>query len=470
MLKNFIYRKLTDYLGYPPTKSQDELLKVLSEYISPGPDPGILLVKGFAGTGKTTSVNALVRFLDENHRPFVLLAPTGRAAKVLTSYTGKPSYTIHKKIYRQKSGRDGTGNFVLDFNPHKESVFIIDEASMIGSLSMEESVFGSGDLLSDLFEYIRNGRNCRLILLGDTAQLPPVGQDLSRALERSYLEGQGHRVLEVEIRDVVRQASESGILHNATRIRETIGGKGPYELNFISSGFPDIIRTDGTELINEIENSYSRAGENETIIITRSNKRANLYNQGIRNQILWREDEIALNDLMMIVKNNYFWAREEKSMDFIANGDIAILKAIRKYYSLYNHRFADVSLEFPDYQNIQLDTRILLDTLSLETPSLARKDQKDFFDLIMEDYQDIQPHKKRVQKVLDDPYFNAIQMKFGYAVTCHKAQGGQWKNVFIDPGFFRDEMLDREYLRWMYTAVTRATERLYLVNFPEAFF
>ncbi len=470
MLKNIIYRKLTDYLGYPATRSQDELLTILSEFVSAEHDPGILLVKGFAGTGKTTSVNALVKYLDETRRPFILLAPTGRAAKVLTSYTGKVSYTIHKKIYRQKSGRDGTGNFVLDYNPHKEAIFIVDEASMIGSRSQDESVFGSGDLLSDLFEYIRNGRNCRLILLGDTAQLPPVGQELSRALEPSYLEGYGPGVIEVELTDVVRQASESGILLNATRIRETIGGRDPFRLNFITLGFPDVYRIDGTELVNEIENSYNQAGEDETIIITRSNKRANRYNQGIRNQILWREDEIALNDLMMIVKNNYYWAREEKSMDFIANGDIAILKAIRKYYSLYNLRFADVSLEFPDYENIQLDTRILLDTLGMETPSMTRKEQKDFYDLIMEDYHEVQPHKKRVQKVLDDPYFNAIQIKFGYAVTCHKAQGGQWKNVFIDPGFFRDEMLERDYLRWMYTAVTRATERLYLVNFPEAFF
>jgi len=470
MLKNYIEQELRKNLDFEPTPGQEILLEELSSFIGSPINRGLFLIKGYAGTGKTTIVNALVRTLTGLKHRSVLMAPTGRAAKVLSSYTGHPAYTIHKKIYRQKSGRDGLGSFILDKNLYKNAFFIVDEASMIGDRNPESSLFGSGDLLSDLDEYVRSGTNCHLILIGDTAQLPPVGLSISPALNRGRIEAMGFNVKESYLRDVVRQAEGSGILANATSLRKQIEAQNVQIPRFDTGSFPDIERVSGIDLIEEIENCYSKYGENETIVVSRSNKRANRFNQGIRNQILWREDEIAMNDLLMIVKNNYHWTSPEEKLDFIANGDIVKIERIHKYKSLYGLRFAEVSISFADYENLELDAVINLDTLNLDTAAMPMAQQKEFFNLVMEDYSAESTRKKQVEKVLNDSYFNALQVKFAYAVTCHKAQGGQWKAVFIDPGFFREDMVNIEYLRWMYTAVTRATEKLYLVNFPDEFF
>ena len=470
MLKNYLNQELVNNLGLEPTPGQRVLLKELSGFISLPKSEHIFLLKGYAGTGKTTIVNSLVHTLEKLEQQSVLLAPTGRAAKVLSSYTGKTAYTIHKKIYRQKSGSDGLGRFVLDRNMHKNAFFIVDEASMIGDNSGSDNPFGSGNLLNDLLSYVDSGSNCKLILIGDTAQLPPVKLDISPALDSRYLLSMGKTPLEIELKDVVRQALDSGILYNATELRRQIAEGDDSDPEIKTKGFPDIERVGGAELITEIENSYAKYGEGETIIISRSNKRANRFNEGIRNQILWREDEISIGDLLMVVKNNYFWNSPEDNFEFIANGDIAILKQIKKYQDLYGHRFADVSVEFPDYKGINIDARILIDTLRIETASLPVAEQKELFQMVLEDYPDEENQKKRIKKVIEDPYFNALQVKFAYAVTCHKAQGGQWKSVFIDPGFYREGMMNVEYLRWLYTAFTRASEKLFLVNFPDEWF
>lgn len=470
MLKNYLFKELKENLEFEPTPGQENLLKNLADYISSPGQNEIFLVKGYAGTGKTTTVNALVRTLSGMKQKSVLLAPTGRAAKVLSSYTSRPAFTIHKKIYRQKSGKDGLGKFVLDRNLHSNTFFIVDEASMIGDRNYENNQFGSGDLLGDLLEYVHNGKDCQLILIGDTAQLPPVGLDVSPALNLKYLETLGAMVRESFLSDVVRQALDSGILKNATHFREMIAANDEDLPGINLKGFNDIRRINGSELLEELENSYSNFGEDETIVVSRSNKRANKFNEGIRNQILWREDEISVGDLLMIVKNNYHWINPEEGLEFIANGDIAKLERIVKYQSVYGYRFADVIISLPDYKNLEIDARIMLDTLMLNSASMPVSDQKEFFQMVMEDYGDESDRKKKIRKVSENPFYNALQVKFAYAVTCHKAQGGQWKSVFIDPGFFREDMLNREYLRWLYTAFTRATERLYLVNFPDEFF
>jgi exodeoxyribonuclease-5 len=470
MLKNYILSQLNANLDYSPTKGQENLLAQLSEYITGQDTDKVFMIKGYAGTGKTTIVNTLVKTLAALKIQSVLLAPTGRAAKVLASYTGKSSFTIHKKIYRQQSGKDGLGKFVIDRNMAKDCFFIVDEASMIGDRSTENSMFGTGDLLDDLKVYVQSGKNCYLILIGDTAQLPPVGLDLSPALNPAYLGQGGLKVQVVFLGDVVRQSEESGILKNATIIRTMIESDETGLPKLETDQFPDIERLDGTNLIEELENAYSQYGEDDTIVISRSNKRANKFNEGIRSRILWREEEISIGDLLMIVKNNYFWNSDDKKLDFIANGDIAEIKRIKSYKEEHGFRFADLTLAFIDYDKLEVDVRIMLDTLSLETASLPIKEQKEFFNRVLEDYRDEPTKKKRVEKVISDPFFNALQVKFAYAVTCHKAQGGQWKAVFIDPGYIRPELINTEYLRWLYTAFTRATEKLYLVNFPEEMF
>lgn len=470
MLRDFIYQGLIDNLDFEPTEGQFLLLKELSVFIDSSAEKEVFLIKGYAGTGKTTIVNSLVRTLSALSVNSVLLAPTGRAAKVLSSYTSNISYTIHKKIYRQKSSPSGPANFVLDRNLHKDTFFIVDEASMISGNNPENSFFGSGDLLSDLESYVHSAPNCKLVLIGDMAQLPPVGLELSPALDKLHLESMGLSVKELFLRDVVRQSLESGILANATTIREKIEQKVVAFPKFNLNPYLDIIRIGGAEIVEEIENCYSKYGEDETIVICRSNKQANRYNMGIRSQILWREDEISIGDLLMVVKNNYFWKSEEMKMEFIANGDILRLDRINKYQNLYNSHFADVSIGFIDYRDLTIDAKIMTDVLSLESASMPYPKQKELFDLIMDDYQEDSSRKKQLKKVMENPFYNALQVKFAYAVTCHKAQGGQWKAVFVDPGFFREDMLAIEYLRWMYTALTRATEKLYLVNFPDLFF
>lgn len=468
MLRNFIKERLLENLDFQPTLSQEDLIASLADFLETGLPSEIMLLKGFAGTGKTTLLNSLVKTLSELKQKTVLLAPTGRAAKVLTAYSGRPAWTIHKKIYRQKSGKDGLGDFVLDRNLHKNTCFIVDEASMIGDRS-PDAFFGSGDLLRDLLDYIEAGQGCRLVLAGDTAQLPPVGLDISPALKRERLEAFGYRVREIELTDVVRQVQDSGILHNASSIRKLISHQLVDYPRFHFADYPDIELIGGAELLDTISMSYDQYGISDTIVVTRSNKRANKFNAGIRSQILWREEHLSPGDLLMVVKNNYFWKDHENRIDFIANGDIVRVERVLTTEEVHGHHFANVEISLPDYQDIALEAKVLLDVIDMDGPSLNYEQQKNLYLSVAEDYPDESSKRKVAEKISTDPYYNALQVKFAYAVTCHKAQGGQWKAVFLDQGFFSDEMLSVEYLRWLYTAFTRASEKLYLVNLAKQF-
>ena len=470
MLNRFVSDMIVKEIGYEPTNSQNLLSGQLSEFISSDQKNQAYLIKGYAGTGKTTVINALVKVLDKLKIQSVLLAPTGRATKVLTQYTGKSASTIHKKIYRKHSG-DWNGRFSLDRNLHKNTVFIVDEASMISNTTQDQSIFGSGYLLSDLIEYVNSGSNCRLIISGDTAQLPPVGLKLSPALNKEELELFNLMVYSMELTDVVRQSLDSGILANATFLRNLLARKsftGFWKIKL--NRYHDIIKISGGELIEEISNCYDRYGIGETIVITRSNKRANQFNEGIRRSILFREEQISRGDLLMIVKNNYYWSKQSEEFDFIANGDIAEVIKIGKYEERYGFHFVTVELKFIDYKNITLDCKIILDSLFIEAPALTGEDYKKLYEAIAEDFPDIKNKRQLWEKIKENEYYNALQVKFSYAVTCHKAQGGQWKAAFIDHGYLTKEMIDREFLRWAYTAFTRSTEKLYLVNFSKEFF
>jgi len=471
MIKEQLKRLFLEELSYEPTNDQALLFDKLAEFIFNPENNRIFLLKGYAGTGKTSSVSAVVKSLKKLKINCVLMAPTGRAAKVFSYYSGYSAFTIHKKIYRQKSASDGFGSFSLDRNLHKDTLFIVDEASMINNFSFDASVFGSGRLLDDLIEYIYSGNNCRLILIGDTAQLPPVGIDQSPALEVSELEMYSLEVDEMEMTEVIRQAQESSILVNAGYLRSLIANSG------FSTSLPvfqlknnDVERIGGADLIEAISDAYDKYGMNEVIVINRSNKRANKYNEGIRNAVLYRESKLSQGDLLMIVKNNYFWTEKIKELDFLANGDIVEVVRIHAYQDLYGFQFADVSLRLIDYQDIEIDVKIILDTLDIESAALTMDDNKRLFNAVLEDYVDIPLKKDRMKKMREDPYFNALQVKFSYAITCHKAQGGQWKVVFLDQGYITEEMIDKEYLRWLYTAFTRSIEKLYLVNFPDKYF
>jgi exodeoxyribonuclease-5 len=469
MLKKFISSKLLDNLDFQPTESQKELIAEISEFITAGNQQEIMLIKGYAGTGKTTIVNAVVRTLRETGAKSVLLAPTGRAAKVMYAYTGHAAWTIHKKIYRQKSGSDGLGSFVLDRNMHKNTYFIIDEASMIGQTA-SESIFGSGNLLSDLLQYVEGGEQCRLILIGDTAQLPPVRLDVSPALDKKVLQSFGYTVRDYTLTDIVRHQQDSGILVNATTIRDHITAENIAVPGLNLNGYADVQRIGGADLLEAISSSYDKYGDEDTIIVTRSNKRANRFNAGVRGQILWREEQISRGDLLMVVKNNYFWKDTEQRIDFIANGDIGRIERVIGFEEIYGMKFADVEITLIDYNDVVIEAKILLDVLEVEGPSLPVDTQRELYHTILEDYPDLTNRKKRVEHMQQDRYFNALQVKFAYSVTCHKAQGGQWKSVFLDLGYFTDDMISLDYLRWLYTAFTRATERMYLVNFPDRFF
>jgi exodeoxyribonuclease-5 len=428
-----------------------------------------MLIKGYAGTGKTTIVNSIVRTLRETGSKSVLLAPTGRAAKVMYAYTGHTAWTIHKKIYRQKSGSDGLGSFVLDRNMHKNTYFIIDEASMIGQ-SASESIFGTGNLLSDLLQYVEGGVQCRLILIGDTAQLPPVRLEVSPALDKKVLKSFGYSVRDYTLTDIVRHQQDSGILVNATAIRSHITAENISIPEFDVNGYADVQRIGGGDLLEAISSSYDKYGEEDTIIVTRSNKRANRFNAGVRGQILWKEEQISRGDLLMVVKNNYFWKDEEQRIDFIANGDIGRIERVIGFEEIYGMKYADVEIALIDYNDLVIEAKILLDVLEVDGPSLPVDTQRELYNTIMEDYPDLTNKKKRMEHMQQDRYFNALQVKFAYSVTCHKAQGGQWKSVFLDLGYFTEDMISLDYLRWLYTAFTRATEKLYLVNFPDRFF
>lgn len=472
MIKNHLINILTQKLAFPPTSSQAELIDLMASYISAAEGDRILLIKGYAGTGKTTMINTLTQVLGLLKIRVVLMAPTGRAAKVMAEYTRKAAFTIHKSIYRQQSSADGMGRFSLNKNLYKNTYFIVDEASMISNQLGENAVFGSGRLLDDLLEYVYSGENCRLILVGDTAQLPPVGLDVSPALDVATLESYGFGVDELELSDVVRQAEGSGILTNATDVRNRIGldadcrGFFPIELK----PYTDIARISGADLIETISTCYDKYGLFETTVVTRSNKRANIFNQGIRGSILYKENELERGDLLMVVKNNYFWGEKSADIDFIANGDIAEVVTINGYEELYGFRFANVSLRFLDYVDIELDCKIFLETLNIETASFGAARGRELFDAVSEDYMHIRNKRERWKKIKQNPYFNALQVKYAYALTCHKAQGGQWKAVFVDHGYLTEDMLNTEYYRWLYTAFTRPTEKLFLVNFDKGFF
>lgn len=470
MLKIHINSILLRNLDHTPTSGQEVVLDMLSEVIL---DPGkreIILLKGFAGTGKTTLIRSFVKVLRELQLKSVLLAPTGRAAKVLANIAGKEAFTIHKKIYRQKSSKDGFGKFVLEENLHSNTFFIVDEASMISNSSFDNSIFGSGRVLDDLVKYVYNDKRCKLILIGDTAQLPPVGLEISPALDPTVLKGYGMTVREGFLDEVVRQSEDSGILFNATKVRKLLSKKS-FELPSVKlENFTDITRVFGVDLVEEITSTYDRDGLENSIIVVRSNKMANRYNQGIRNEILWREEEVSTGDYLMVVKNNYFWLQEDESVGFIANGDILEILKIKGYQERYGFRFADMVFKLLDYTNIEFEAKVLLDTLHVEAASLSNEENKKLFYSILEDYSEESSKKKQFESVRENKFFNALQVKFGYAVTCHKAQGGQWKNVFVDQGFLSEDKVNIEYLRWLYTAITRATSNLYLVNFSDKFF
>lgn len=456
--------------SFSVTEGQRNVIGMVADFLLSRDKDGVCLLRGYAGTGKTSILGALVRTLAELKRKAVLMAPTGRAAKVFSLTAGHPAFTIHKRIYRQKAFTGEDAQFMQNVNLLKHTLFIVDEASMISGAHGNGGMFGTGCLLDDLIQFVYSGEGCRLMLVGDSAQLPPVGEDLSPALSAEALEGYGLRVWEGELTQVVRQQDESGVLWNATRLRRFISTDEYFELPQIRlQGFPDVRRVPGDELIETLEACYSRVGTDQTIVVTRSNKRANIYNNGIRARILGREEELTGGDQLLVAKNNYYWAEAQKcgSFDFVANGDVAVVRRFRRERQLYGFRFADVLLRFPDYDDCEMEATVLLDTLQSEAPALTREQGDRLFHAVEEDYADVPTKRERMKKIKTDPYFNALQVKYAYAVTCHKAQGGQWQKVFVDQGYMTEDMLTPDYFRWLYTAFTRATETLYLVNWPK---
>lgn len=470
--------KILQQFGFPPTQEQAHALEVFAEFLTDRDPHAVMILRGSAGTGKTTLSGAIVRTLKEIRQKVMLLAPTGRAAKVFSLNSGSPAYTIHRRIYREKSFSGVEGQFNLNDNLYTDTLFIVDEASMIANMGLGGMSFGSGCLLDDLVHFVYQGRNDRLLLIGDKAQLPPVGEEESPALHAAMLEGYGLKVYECDLNEVLRQSEESGILYNATMIRQMITHDDITQLPKIHfAGYSDIKPMPGAELIEALADSYHHVGLDDTIVVTRSNKRANIFNQGIRNMVLDREEELSQGDILMIVKNNYYWMEEERKSNnklqsneipaFLANGDRAKVLKVRRRIDLYGFRFATLLLQFPDYGNYELEATVLLDTLTSEAPALTHEQQEQLFHQIEEDYQDIPLKTDRMKAIRQDQFFNALQVKFAYAVTCHKAQGGQWAHVYVDQGYMTDDMLNPDYIHWLYTAFTRATEMLYLVNWPE---
>ena len=470
--------KILQQFGFPPTQEQAHALEVFAEFLTDRDPHAVMILRGSAGTGKTTLSGAIVRTLKEIRQKVMLLAPTGRAAKVFSMNSGSPAYTIHRRIYREKSFSGVEGQFNLNDNLYTDTLFMVDEASMIANMGLGGMSFGSGCLLDDLVHFVYQGRNDRLLLIGDKAQLPPVGEEESPALHAAMLEGYGLKVYECDLNEVLRQSEESGILYNATMIRQMITHDDITQLPKIHfAGYSDIKPMPGAELIEALADSYHHVGLDDTIVVTRSNKRANIFNQGIRNMVLDREEELSQGDILMIVKNNYYWMEEERKSNnklqsndipaFLANGDRAKVLKVRRRIDLYGFRFATLLLQFPDYDNYELEATVLLDTLTSEAPALTHEQQEQLFHQIEEDYQDIPLKADRMKAIRQDQFFNALQVKFAYAVTCHKAQGGQWAHVYVDQGYMTDDMLNPDYIHWLYTAFTRATEMLYLVNWPE---
>jgi len=466
---------LSEEFPYEPTAGQDKLLSELAVFLTISwRDPNALFIlRGYAGTGKTTVVKALVEVLPRIGKRTALLAPTGRAAKVLNTYTKREANTIHRKIYFARTNKDGLIELKLQTNYHKHTLFIVDEASMIQHvMATEGMLFSTRNLLDDLFKFVYSGENCRMLFIGDAAQLPPVGLDHSPALDQNFLKNGYHLSIDgFELTEVVRQARESGILVNATKVREQLQTNELQLPFFRVEGFKDIVRLSGPDLEEELNRAWSGNGKENSVVICRSNKRANIFNREIRRRILFLEEEISTGDYLMVVKNNYFWLPVESSAGFIANGDIVELTRIRNYQELYGFRFADVTIRFLDYPDEkELEVKIILDTLMSESAALPQADNNRLFQAVLADYEDISSRRERIEKVKANPYFNALQVKFAYAMTCHKTQGGQWDNVFIEQGYLNDKMLNLEFGRWLYTAVTRATKKLFLVNFEDRFF
>ena len=493
--------KILQQFGFPPTQEQANALDVFARFLTDRNPQVVLILRGSAGTGKTSLSGAIVRTLQSIRQKVMLLAPTGRAAKVFSLNSGSPAYTIHRRIYREKSFSGVDGQFNLNDNLFADTLFMVDEASMVANMGLGGMNFGSGCLLDDLVHFVYQGRNDRLMLIGDKAQLPPVGEEESPALNAAMLQGYGLTVYECDLNEVLRQSEQSGILYNATMIRQMITHDDITQLPKIRfTGFSDIKPMPGAELIEALADSYHHVGLDDTIVVTRSNKRANIFNQGIRNMVLDREEELSQGDILMIVKNNYYWMEEERkklseerrvkseefnclanhkvqssnlkaqSNDipaFLANGDRAKVLKVRRRIDLYGFRFATLLLQFPDYGNYELEATVLLDTLTSEAPALTHEQQEQLFHQIEEDYQDVPLKADRMKAIRQDQFYNALQVKFAYAVTCHKAQGGQWAHVYVDQGYMTDDMLTPDYIHWLYTAFTRATEKLYLVNWPE---
>lgn len=466
------YSLIKSDFPFEATSKQDITLQLLSKFVISDVKDEVFLLKGYAGTGKTTIVGTLVKNLWKAKKSSVLLAPTGRAAKVISNYSAKEAFTIHKKIYYPKSNKSGGVSFTLQPNKHRNVIFIVDEASMIPDINQDSKLFENGSLLDDLMQYVYSGHNCKLMLIGDTAQLPPVKLDVSPALERKTLENHYNKtVIEIELDEVVRQQQDSGILLNATRIRDRIEDELYEAFKMTDTAFPEVIRPqDGQEIMDAINDCYSELGNEETVIIVRSNKRANLYNQNIRNRILFQEEELSAGDYLMVVKNNYFWIKPHTEAGFIANGDIIQVLEIYSFKELYGFRFAEVKIKMVDYPKMEaFETVLLLDTLTSETPSLSYEDSNKLYQEVVKDFADVKSNYKRFLSVKNNKFFNALQVKFSYAITCHKSQGGQWNTVFVEQPYLPNGV-DKDYLRWLYTAITRAKEKLYLIGFKDDFF
>ncbi|MFI3333476.1 MAG: AAA family ATPase [Rikenellaceae bacterium] len=470
MLSTHITSQIYTKICFETTVDQKKIIEMLSNYVSGDDFSSIFILNGYAGTGKTTVIAAFVSTLKELNMKTILLAPTGRAANVLSRAAGQEAHTIHKKIYREKSRTDYDSKFSLNYNREQDAIFIVDEASMLSEANGGETIFGSGSLLDDLVSYVRSGKRCRLILVGDNAQLPPVGEEFSPALDEHTMSHFGPIVYGT-MDEVVRQSSQSGILFNATMVRCMIENH-IEEIPIFELDYPDVESIEGGEFTEKLQECYDKFGRDETIVITRSNKRANRYNEGIRRFSLGAEEEIESGDMLMVVRNNYHYTERIKDcpMSFMANGDIAELSRLRRFEDFYGFHFAEATLSFGDYEGLEITCKVLLDTLSSEAPALSYEENKRLFYEVEKDYADIKNKANRYKEIRENPHFNAVQVKFAYAVTCHKAQGGQWRAVFIDRCLFGDEMMTRDMLRWLYTAITRATDKLYFVNFDERFF
>ena len=477
MLQNLLSEQIIAEFEHTPTTLQREAIGKIARFMFSPQRREAFILKGYAGTGKTSLVGALIRTLRKLQRNVVLLAPTGRAAKVFAMHAGEPAYTIHKAIYRQETFRGENTRFSIGFNKLQHTLFVVDEASMIALSGGGNSIFGTGSLLSDLIDFVYESEGCRLLLIGDTAQLPPISECESPALNAQTLRHFGLHTNEIELTEVVRQGADSGVLANATHLREMLSNE-DFLLPIIHGSYNGEVRfLPADELIETLISAYTEWGADDTIVVTRSNKRANIYNNGIRSRIFDREEQLTRGDRIMAVKNNYYWTEqlahslpkgERLPFDFIANGDTAEVIRIRNKHQLYGFNFADATIKFPDYDDYEIDVRVLLDTLNSESPSLTPEESNRLFESILEDYADIPTKAERMKKLRQDPYYNALQIKYAYAVTCHKAQGGQWSQVFVDQGYTSEETVDASYLRWLYTAFTRTTNCLYLVNWPKS--